>query len=89
MNNVGHIENNFRSYSKNKSEIKPIKKIEKINSFKDYMKQNKKICSCFNLTEEDLSQYKTYEEVIDKTGASTRCTACLKDLKNYYLQPNF
>ena len=51
------------------------------------MKQNKKICSCFNLTEEDLSEYKTYEEARDKTGASTRCTACLKDLKNHYLQP--
>lgn len=84
MNNVGRIDNNFLTFSKNKTEIKPIKKSENINSFKDYMKQNKKICSCFSLTEEDLSKYKSYEEAIDKTGASTRCTACLKDLKKIF-----
>lgn len=84
MNNVGHIENNFQSYRKNKTEIKPVKKIENINSFQDYISRNKKICSCFQLTEEDLMEYKSFEEAKEKTGASTRCTACLKDLKKLY-----
>jgi NAD(P)H-nitrite reductase large subunit len=84
MNSVGYIENNSRSYNKNKSEIKPIKKTESINSFKDYMKQNKKICSCFSIKESDLKSFSSFEEMVNETGASTRCTACLKDLKNYF-----
>lgn len=85
MNNIGHIENNFKSYRKNKTEIKPVKKTENINSFQDYMRRNKKICSCFQLTYEDLQEYKTLEEAKETTGISTRCSACLKDLKNYFL----
>jgi NAD(P)H-nitrite reductase large subunit len=84
MNNISFIENNFKSYSQNKSEIKPVKKIERTASFRDYMKQNKKICSCLQLTVEDLKGYKNFEEAIKETGASTRCTACLKDLKKIY-----
>ena len=84
MNNIGHIDNFTFPYKQNKSEIKKITKCETDLAFGDYMQREKKICLCFSVSEKDLSQYKTFEEAVNETGASTRCTSCLKDLKNYF-----
>ena len=84
MNNIGHIENNFQSYLKNKTEIKPIKKINTDMTFSDLIKKEKKICSCFQVTEKDLKEYNSFEEAKSKTKASTRCTSCLYDIKKFY-----
>lgn len=84
MNNIGNIEKTSAYFNKNGTEIKKINKMPENNSFADYMKRSKKICSCFSLTEKDLDEFKTLKEVIEKTGASTRCASCLKDLKNRF-----
>jgi NAD(P)H-nitrite reductase large subunit len=84
MNSIGHIDNNHFPFKQNGSEIKKVKKTETDISFKDYMKRAKKVCSCFSITEADLDQFDNLEKLIKKTGASTRCTACLKDLKKFY-----
>lgn len=86
MNNIGHIENNFQSYRKNKTGIKPIRKSQDIDTFKNHLKDNKKVCSCFGLIKKDLDEYKNFDELKEKTGASTRCTSCLIDLQKHYLQ---
>lgn len=84
MHNIGHIENNFQSYHKNKTEIKPIQKSETEMSFSDVLKKEKKICSCFQITERDLNKYHSFEEAKKKTRASTRCSSCLHEIKKFY-----
>ena len=84
MNNIGRIDNFIFPYKQNGSEIKKVKSINADVGFKDYMKREKKICSCFSVKEADLDQFDNLEKLIKKTGASTRCTACLKDLKKFY-----
>ena len=84
MNSVGHIDNFTFPYKQNKSEIKKIAKCETDFAFGDYMRRQNKICSCFSINENDLKEYKTFEEMVKETGASTRCASCLKDLKNYF-----
>ena len=84
MNNISHIDNFTFPFKQNKSEIKKIKKTETEISFKDFMKKEKKICSCFSIKESDLYEFNSLEQLIEKTGASTRCASCLKDLKIFY-----
>jgi NAD(P)H-nitrite reductase large subunit len=84
MNNITHIENFIFPYKQNKSEIKKINKSETNIEFKDYMRKAQKICHCFSINENDICKYGSLDELIKKTGASTRCTSCLKDLKKHF-----
>jgi NAD(P)H-nitrite reductase large subunit len=84
MNSIGDVKNNYFHFKQNGSEIKEIKKTEPNNSFKDHMKRAKKICSCFSITEADIDQFKNLNQLIKETHASTRCNACLNDLKKHF-----
>jgi len=84
MNNIGYIKENDVYFKQNKTEIKKIKEIETDVSFKDHMKKQKKICSCFQLFESDLKRFDNFEEAKNKTGCATRCTACYKEINNLY-----
>jgi len=84
MNSISRIDNFIFPYKQNGSKIKKVKSINTDVGFKDYMKREKKICSCFSVKEADLDQFDSLEKLIKKTGASTRCTACLKDLEQKY-----
>lgn len=84
MNNIGNIKDIDSYFKKNKTEIKKVKKTETGMSFKNHLKQEQTVCSCFSLKEKDILNFKNIDELIKITGASTRCTACLNDLKKYF-----